>query len=191
MGVRGRLLLAFAVVSSFAVIAAAAALYAFSKSGDVLQQITEQRLPPALVSLDLSRHAERAVHAAPTLLAAATHDERRRISEDLTQSVEYLGEMLDQIADGPENVASIANVEVGPLIFGLESNFQNMDFLVERRIDLTAAKNEILDLISLNGREITRPMSGAFEELSAQVRRQAAQDPGLHHPGARESRYRT
>ncbi|MEM7026215.1 MAG: hypothetical protein AAF637_27105, partial [Pseudomonadota bacterium] len=57
IGVRGRLLLAFLGISGFAVIAAAAAIYTFSRAADALQQITQERLPPVLSSLELSRQA--------------------------------------------------------------------------------------------------------------------------------------
>ena len=175
MGVRGRLLLAFAIVSSFAVVAAAAAMYAFSKSGDVLQQITEQRLPPALVSLDLSRHAERTAHAAPALLAASTQTERRLTAESLARSVAVLDAMLEQLGHSAPNIANLARVEVGPLILGLESNLQNIDFLVEQRIDVTAAKQQILERIGLASREIARPLSGAVDELRMLIGRRVAE----------------
>ncbi len=48
--VRNRLLSAFLGVSAFAVLAAIAALYAFSEVGDSLERITEQRVPSALAS---------------------------------------------------------------------------------------------------------------------------------------------
>ena len=44
LGVRWRLLLAFFGISAFAVIAAAAALYAFAEVGKLLGRITEERL---------------------------------------------------------------------------------------------------------------------------------------------------
>ena len=71
-GVRWRLLLAFFGVSAFAVIAAAAAMYSFAEVGKLLARITEERVPPALASLELSRQAERIVTAAPAFLAATT-----------------------------------------------------------------------------------------------------------------------
>ena len=70
LGVRGRLLLAFLGISAFAVIAAAAAMYSFDEVGKVLGRITQQRMPAALASLELSRQAERIVTAAPAFLVA-------------------------------------------------------------------------------------------------------------------------
>ncbi|TIU09945.1 MAG: hypothetical protein E5W40_13845, partial [Mesorhizobium sp.] len=59
LGIRGRLLLAFFGISTFAVFATAAALYAFLQVGEVVDSITRDRVPSALASLQLSRQAER------------------------------------------------------------------------------------------------------------------------------------
>ena len=72
LNVRWRLLLAFFGISAFAVIAAVAAMYSFAEVGKVVERITQQRVPSALASLELSRQAERVVTAAPALLAATT-----------------------------------------------------------------------------------------------------------------------
>ena len=45
VGVRGRLLLAFLGISSFAVLGAVAALFAFAEIGKVVDQITSERMP--------------------------------------------------------------------------------------------------------------------------------------------------
>src|SRR5215813_8633938 len=71
-GVRGRLLLAFFGISGFAVLAAAAGIYAFLRVGEVLETITQRKAPPALASLELSSQAERVVAAAPALLRVTT-----------------------------------------------------------------------------------------------------------------------
>jgi adenylate cyclase len=77
LGVRGRLLLAFFGISAFAVIAAAAAMYSFAEVGKVLGRSTEERVPSALASLELSRQAERIVTAAPAFLAATTRTQHQ------------------------------------------------------------------------------------------------------------------
>ena len=63
-GIRGRLLLAFFGISALAVLATAAALYAFLQVGEVVERITKFRAPFALASLELSRQAERVAAAA-------------------------------------------------------------------------------------------------------------------------------
>ena len=70
--VRNRLLSAFLGVSAFAVLAAIAALYAFSEVGDSLERITERRVPSALASQELARQASRIASTTAALLSAST-----------------------------------------------------------------------------------------------------------------------
>ena len=82
LGIRGRLLLAFIAISALAVLATAAAMYAFYEVGSAVERITESRVPAALSSLRLSRQAERVTATAPSILAAtskAQHDEIRAV----------------------------------------------------------------------------------------------------------------
>jgi adenylate cyclase len=79
ISVRGRFLLAFLGISTFAVLAAAAAMWAFLELGRVVARITEERAPAALASLELSRQAERIAAAAPALLAARSEEARTSV----------------------------------------------------------------------------------------------------------------
>ena len=72
LGIRGRLLIAFFGISALAVIGAGAALYSFRAIDDTLALITQRRLPVAVKSQELSRHAERIVAAAPALLTTTS-----------------------------------------------------------------------------------------------------------------------
>ena len=80
LGIRGRLLLAFFGISALAVLATAAALYAFLQVGDVVERITKDRVPSALASLQLSRQAERVAAAAPSVLAATSKAQHSEVS---------------------------------------------------------------------------------------------------------------
>src|SRR5918994_5371885 len=110
MAVRGRLLLAFLGISAFALIAAAAAMYSFSEVGGVLGRITEERVPAALDSLELSRQAERIVAAAPKLLAVANADEQAAVSDQIAGEVARL-HLLHQGLEGRVEQASLAALQ--------------------------------------------------------------------------------
>ena len=69
LGVRTRLLLAFFGISAFAVLAAAAGIYAFREVGERIDTV-DARVTPTLTALELSRSVERIIAAAPALLAA-------------------------------------------------------------------------------------------------------------------------
>jgi adenylate cyclase len=55
VSVRGRLLFAFLGISSFAVLAAAASMWAFLELGRVVQRTTEDNAPAALALLEGGR----------------------------------------------------------------------------------------------------------------------------------------
>src|SRR5262245_4657875 len=94
LGVRGRLLLAFFGISAFAVLGAAAAFYSFRQVDDALALITQRRVPVALMSQELSRHAERIVAAAPALLTVTTEEEKTERSAAIASEVNSLYALL-------------------------------------------------------------------------------------------------
>ena len=139
IGVRGRLLLAFLGISGFAVIAAAAAIYTFSRAGDALQQITQERLPPVLDSLELSRQAERIVAAAPTLMAVSSPAEREQVHQGIARQIGYLGELLSALSDRADE-GGLISVRIAPLVQGFEGNLDDLNFRVEQRLEIDAQR---------------------------------------------------
>src|SRR3954451_20652239 len=94
VSVRWRFLLAFLGISAFAVLAAAAAMWAFLQLGRVVERTTEQRAPAALASLELSRQAERIVAAAPALLAAGSETARAEVAAGIRAQLAGLQGLL-------------------------------------------------------------------------------------------------
>src|SRR3954447_22423058 len=84
-GLRTRMLLAFVAISSFAVIAAVVANYAFHSIGNAFSEVTDKSVPPAIASLELAKLTERIVAAGPVLLAATDTDELRTAAISLDQ----------------------------------------------------------------------------------------------------------
>src|SRR4051812_24303915 len=98
-GLRGRLLLAFFGISGFALLGAAAAMYAFLEVGKAFDRITQQRIPSSLTSLELSRQAERIVAAAPAMLTASTAEQRQQLWGTVSTEVERLKSLLADIKE--------------------------------------------------------------------------------------------
>ena len=71
-GLRGRLLLAFFLISLFVIVAAAAGLYALHRVGQTLDRITLETVPVTLDAQELLRNAQKIVR---TLLAVFARDE--------------------------------------------------------------------------------------------------------------------
>src|SRR5262245_47987016 len=89
-GIRSRLLISFLGISAFAVLATAAALYAFFEVGHVVEDITVRRVPSAVASLELSRQAERVANAGSAVLATSTKPQQLQAAAAVDRQVEHL-----------------------------------------------------------------------------------------------------
>lgn len=145
LSVRWRLLLAFLGISGFAVLAAATGTYAFRQMTYVIERITEQRVPSALVALDLSRQAERIVAAAPTLLTARSQAQYQELSSAITGEVERLETLLAQIRNDVDPAAVSA---MEPAVEGLRRNLTALAGLVAGRLAVSARKDSLLQRLS-------------------------------------------
>ncbi len=132
-GIRARLLLAFFLIGSFAVVAAAAAVYAFLQVATVLGHITDDRVPSALGSLELSRQAERLVAAAPQLLNAGDDEQHESITAAIQEQVAQLRAAAARLTDSgaihPASAQAIDNtVEL------LSANLLSLDDVVASKL---------------------------------------------------------
>lgn len=75
----------------------AVAIYAFFEIEDALERITEHSVPSVLVSLELSREAERLVSAAPVLLTSSTQYEHQERASEIRDDITRLGDNLDDL----------------------------------------------------------------------------------------------
>src|SRR5687768_930223 len=140
LGIRGRLLLAFFGVSAFAVLATVAAVYAFLQVGDVVERITERRVPSAIASLELSRQAERVATAAPAVLAATSKAQHEEVSSAIAVEMERLQELLTALKGTSLATASMAEIEAA--VVGLRRNLKALDDLVAARLTVVGRKDE-------------------------------------------------
>ena len=131
-GVRGRLLLSFVGVSAFAMLAAATAMYSFLQVGNAVDRITEQRVPLALDSLELSRQVERIVAAAPELLAVSTPEQHAQTSSEIDAQLERLDTLLTNLKTGVIDDSAINSIEHD--VNWLRLNIRNLDGLVASQI---------------------------------------------------------
>jgi class 3 adenylate cyclase len=167
LGVRWRLLLAFFGISAFALLSALASIYAFSKVGDELKTISQDRMPAALVSQEISQQAERIVAAAPALLTLTSITEQNRFSKKLSNDIERLNQLLSELKgklhEGTElesiensvQFLSINLVSIDTAVFENASTIEQkklllsgmFDFYNETRLLLTPAQLEMEELI--------------------------------------------
>ena len=142
LGIRGRLLLAFFGISALAVLATAAALYAFLQVGEVVERITKFRAPTALASLQLSRQAERVAATAPAVLAATSKEQRREVSAAAANDMARLEKLLGALEGASLSTAPLDEIEAA--VRGLGRNLKALDALVSARLDVVARKEDLL-----------------------------------------------
>jgi adenylate cyclase len=154
-GVGGRLLVAFLGISAFAVLAAAAGMYSFLKFGQVLDLITEKRVPSTIASLEISRGAERAVAAAGRLTAASP-GQRDKIWRTISEDVEHLTQTLDRSRD----LLPVSSIE--PIVDGLRTNLDALDAILVTRTEVEQRMQTLLRDLS-NSHAETRSIFASSE----------------------------
>src|SRR5688572_442233 len=127
LGIRGRLLFAFFGINTFALLATAAALYAFLQVGDVIERITEQRVPSTLASLALSRQGERVAAIAPAVLATTSKAEHEIVSSAIRAEMGNLEQLLRQLKTTTLRTSAVTEIDAA--VQGLRSNLDALDNL--------------------------------------------------------------
>lgn len=162
---RWRLLLAFFGVSSFAIIGGAVAIYAFSKIENVLVRITDHSVPSVLISLQLSREAERLVSAAPILLTSISQDEHRQQASKIRNDIAHLNGVLDSLKQYRFDASVID--QISPAVDWLTLNLISMETTVGNALAIgeqrKALTRDALELVSV----IQRALGLAPEKLNS------------------------
>jgi signal transduction histidine kinase len=131
-GVRARLLFAFFGISAFAVLAAAAGIYAFREVGQRLD-LVDTRVPPTLASLELSRSAERIIAAAPAFLAVTDRQRRDEVKAQLETEV---GRLTAKLADLKRDQTDAQRpLKIDAIVSSLTINLSALDDVVSRRLN--------------------------------------------------------
>jgi len=142
-GVRASLLLAFVVISGFAVLATVAAMYSFQRVQTLFDKITEQRVPTALAAQELSSRVGRILAETPTLLAASIPLERSQIWTRIGTEIEAIDNLLLVLRNRgfPADILTSLN----HVLDSLRSNLFSLYTLVGERIVLAKSKAILLD----------------------------------------------
>jgi adenylate cyclase len=171
LGVRTRLLLAFFGISAFAVLAAGAAMYSFLKAGDVLDHITQDRVPATVASQQLSRQAERIVAIAPSLLAVNTTQQHEQMSQRISAELAALHTQLAALTDldvDPDSLILIKN-----LVDRLSMNLSTIDTMIINNLVLVERRNELLRglrFTNISSRRLLAPSLLVMDAKMAEIR---------------------
>jgi class 3 adenylate cyclase/PAS domain-containing protein len=167
LGIRARLLLAFFAISALAVLATAAAIYAFFEVGSAVERITGSRVPAALSSLELSRQAERVTASAPTILAATSATQHDEIRVAVNRSMAELDRLLASLKATSLGGAPVGEIEAA--VVGLRRNFEALDGVVATRLSAAARKDELLRRLSTTVNASNRLLSPAILVMNSKV----------------------
>ncbi|HEY7247193.1 MAG TPA: ATP-binding protein [Xanthobacteraceae bacterium] len=168
LGVRARLLLAFVGISAFAVLAAAAGIYAFRQVGDRLELI-DARVPQVVTSMEISRAADRLIASAPALLAATSAKERDEISNRMRPEVDRLITGLVDI--GAAGVAGEAAITIQLLVSSLQSNLAELEKLVRLRLETRDRLAGLMQSVFQASQEAQRLFAPWLQIMAMQVNR--------------------
>lgn len=135
-------MLAFIGISAFAVLGAGVALYSFQQISDAFALITQRRIPVALMSQELSRHAERIVAAAPTLLTATSQDEKTDRSVGISSEVNALYSLLANLRSAGVESRELASLE--PYVERLRDNLRELNLLINNRLMIAEQKKDLV-----------------------------------------------
>jgi signal transduction histidine kinase len=168
LGVRARLLLAFFGISAFAVLAAAAGIYAFRQVGDRLELI-DARVPQVVSSMEISRAADRLIASTHALLAATTTKERDEVSNRMRPEVDRLVMGLNHVGRGGK--AGEAAVAIQTLVASLRSNLAELESLVGLRLKTRERLAGLLQTVFQANQETQRLFAPWFQVMEMQINR--------------------
>lgn len=165
-GVRARLLLAFFGITAFAVMAAAAGIYAFREVGGRLDVI-DTRVPPTISALELSRSAERIIAAAPALLAATERGRRDDVKAELAAEVERLHATLLELKHARTQALPVENIE--PVVTSLTTRLGELDELVARRLETNERISTLRRGVFQTSAEVQRLLAPWLEVMGQEI----------------------
>ncbi len=171
VGIRGRLLFSFLGISMFSVLAAGAALYSFIVVGKVLDRVSKIEAPDAIVSLEISRQAERMVGAAPLMLSATTIGRLDQISNQIAAEGKRLDRLMVRLRNGRDEDTFLGTLDWEILstidwsLTQIRSNLAKINELVGRRITLNESRRDTLNEFRKAHANVQTHLSSSISEL--------------------------
>src|SRR5262245_34982812 len=141
-GLRGRLLLSFIAISSFAAIAAIVGAYALFTIGQALHEMTDRSIPPAIVSLQLAQRTERILAVGPTLLGVSSANELAGESSALDEEFKEAAQLVSELSN--TGLAETELTEIQTAFAQVAANFTALKAVTQKRIASADRKVKLL-----------------------------------------------
>jgi phosphoglycerate-specific signal transduction histidine kinase len=166
-GLRGRLLLSFIAISSFAAVAAIIGTYALYTIGKQLQEMTDRSIPPAIVSLELAQRTERILAVGPTLLGVSSVNELAGESSALDQEFKEAAQLVSELSN--TGLPETELTEIQTAFAQVTANFTALKAVTQNRIASADRKVKVLREIFDAYNQFRVIWTPRFEDLQRQI----------------------
>src|SRR6516162_8719808 len=166
-GLRGRLLLSFIAISSFAAIAAIVGTYALYTIGKALHEMTDKSIPPAIVSLKLAQRTERILAVGPTLLGVSSANELAGESSALDQEFKEAAQLVSELSN--TGLSETELTEIQTALAQVTANFTALKAVTQKRIASADRKVKVLREIFDAYNQFRVIWIPRFEDLQRQI----------------------
>jgi signal transduction histidine kinase/CheY-like chemotaxis protein len=166
-GLRGRLLLSFIAISSFAAIAAVVGTYALYTTGKALHEMTDRSIPPALVSLELAQRTERILSVGPTLLGVSSANELAGESFALDREFKEAAQLVSELSN--TGLAETELNEIQTAFAQVTANFTELKAVTQKRIISADRKVKLLRQIFDSYNQFRLIWTPRFEDFQRQI----------------------
>src|SRR5262245_3136929 len=166
-GLRGRLLLSFIAISSFAAIAAIVGTYALYTIGKALHEMTNRSIAPAIVSLQLSQRTERILAVGPTLLGVNSANELAGESFALDREFTEAAQLVSELSN--TGLAETLLTEIRTAFAQVTANFTELKAVTQKRITSADRKVKLLREIFESYNQFRVIWTPRFEALQRRI----------------------
>jgi PAS domain S-box-containing protein len=146
LGIKTRLFLAFCGMAALTIIASAVAWYAFIDIDASVTRITADSMPDMVASLRLAEKGAEIAASAPSLVASASQEDRRREQNKLEQKTNELTSLTDALGAAgvaQDRIASLRGIERQ-----IAARLRELDTSVEQRLRLKERREIAVDRLA-------------------------------------------
>src|SRR5262249_42900053 len=165
-GLRGRLLLSFIAISSFAAIAAIVGTYALYSIGKALHEMTDRSIAPA-IGLELAQRTERILAVGPTLLGVSSANELAGESSALDQEFKEAAQLVLELSN--TGLAETELTEIQTAFAQVTANFTALKAVTQKRIASADRKVKLLREIFEAYNQFRDIWTPRFENLQRRI----------------------
>ena len=141
VGIRGRLLSAFAIVTFAMIASSAMAWVLFTRLGDTVDEVVGRNVSAVTFAAQLAEYGGGIIGSAPALAAAQDNVDRERVWTDLSERLDTMTKLLENSSEDSDIGAVVEDFRKD--VNALQGNLQNLNAVVSRRLFRSDQKREM------------------------------------------------